>query len=168
MNSGLEQVKAAIIQALEENGTPAVAAPAPGWAKKYEVPVVAVGYRTGESRAAALNNYLGQQTDPTTQEVWEIYGMQLELVLSMDIFSPPQRGAQGCEDTLSALHRVMLEGLPAGIKPTELKWEETNWDADTGMFLRRGSLSCSAFFWALADEDGAALTDFILKGVLTK
>ena len=36
------------------------------------------------------------------------------------------------------------------------------------MFLRRGSLSCSAFFTALAEEDGALISDFILKGVVTK
>jgi len=168
MNSGLEQVKAAIILALEKSGTVAVPALAPGQAKSYDTPVVAVGFRMGESRSIAMNNYLGQQIDPDSQTVREVYGMQLELLLSMDIFSPVELGAQGCEDTLTALHRVMMEGLPAGIKPTELKWEETSWDADTGMFLRRGSLSCGAYFLAMANEEGAMLTDFILKGVLTK
>ena len=66
------------------------------------------------------------------------------------------------------LHRVMLGSLPSGLRPTELKWEETGWDEDTSMFLRRGSLSCSAFFTALAEEDGALISDFILKGVVTK
>ena len=168
MSNGLEQVKSAIMQALERSGTTAVPALTPGWAKKYASPVVAVGLRTGESRVIAMNNYLGQQTDPDTLTAQEVYGMQLDLVLSVDIFSPAALGAQGCEDTLAALHQVMMEGLPAGIKPTELKWEETVWDADTGMFLRRGSLSCGACFLALADEEGTLLTDFILKGVLTK
>ena len=36
------------------------------------------------------------------------------------------------------------------------------------MFLRRGTLSCGAYFTAAATEDGALLTDFILKGVMTK
>lgn len=168
MNNGLEQVKYAIIQALEQSGTAAIPTLTPGWAKKYVSPVVAVGFRTGESRSIGMNNYLGQQTDPATLTVREVYGMQLDLMLSMDIFSPAALGAQGCEDTLTVLHRVMMDGLPSGIKPTELKWEETVWDADTGMFLRRGSLSCGAYFLALADEEGALLTDFILKGVLTK
>ena len=50
----------------------------------------------------------------------------------------------------------------------ELKWEEAAWDKDTAMFLRRGSLACSAYFVAAASEDGLLLSDFILKGVVTK
>ena len=164
----LEQVKNAIIRALEQTGAAAVSTLQPGWAKDFDTPVVAVGFRTGESRSAALNNYLGQQTDPDTQAVREVYGMQLDLLLSVDIYSPAAVGAAGCEETLTLLHRAAMDALPCGIRPTELKWEETNWDTDTGMFLRRGSLACSAFFVALADEESSLLTDFILKGVMTK
>ena len=35
------------------------------------------------------------------------------------------------------------------------------------MFLRRGSLSCGAYFTAAATEEGVLLSDFILKGVIT-
>lgn len=167
MNRGLEQVKRALIQALEQAGARAVAACSPGWARKYDVPVVAVGLRTGESRGAAMSNYLGQQVDPATQLTREIYGAQLELTLSLDIYSPAAVGAAGCDETLSLLHQVMLEGLPAGLKPVELRWEETHWDETLGMFLRRGSLLCSACFLAEATEEGAPLTDFILKGVMS-
>jgi len=168
MNCELAQVKTAIIQALQEAGVAAVPALFPGWAKDYDTPVVAVGFRTVESRGSSLNNYLGQQIDPDTQAVREVYGIQLELLLSMDLYSPADAGAAGCEETLALLHRVAMDALPCGIRCAELKWEETNWDADTGMFLRRGSLACSAYFLALADEEGALLTDFILKGVMTK
>ena len=94
--------------------------------------------------------------------------MRLELTLSLDIYAPPESGAAGCDQALDTLHRVMLEGLPTGLKPAELRWEETAWDEATSMFLRRGSLSCSAYFVATATEEGAWLTDFILKGVVTK
>ncbi len=166
--SGLEQVKAAIAKALEQAGTAARAAYAPGWARSYEEPVVAVGLRMGESRGGAMGGYLGEQVDPETLACREIYGMRLELTLSLDIYSPPGLGAAGCDSALETLHRVMLGSLPSGLRPTELKWEETGWDEDTSMFLRRGSLSCSAFFTALAEEDGALISDFILKGVVTK
>ena len=58
-------------------------------------------------------------------------------------------------------------GLPSGLKPRELKWEEAVWDPDTAMFLRRGSLTCDAYFTAAISEDGLLLSDFILKGVVT-
>ena len=166
--SGLEQVKRAIAGALEKAGIAARLAFEPGWAKGYSGPVVAVGLRRGESRGGALSSYLGQQEDPETRDCREVYGMRMELTLSLDIYSPPGLGAAGCDSALETLHQVMLGSLPSGLRPTELKWEETGWDEDTSMFLRRGSLSCSAFFTALAEEDGALISDFILKGVVTK
>lgn len=166
--NGLEQVKSAIAAALEKAGISARAAYAPGWAKAYSRAVVAVGLRTGESRNSALNRYLGQRTDPDTQISREIYGMRMDLTLSLDIYCPPKGGAGECDRVLETLHQIMLEGLPSGLRPMELKWEEAAWDEDTAMFLRRGSLVCSAYFTAAASEDGVLLSDFILKGVLSK
>ncbi len=166
--TGLEQVKEALAAALERAGVRAATAYAPGWCRRYSQPVAAVGFRQGECRGEAMNSYLGSQVDPATHETREVYGMRLELTLSLDIYSPASAGAAGCEKALEGLHQVMLEGLPSGLRPSELKWEETVWDADTAMFLRRGSLSCGAYFTASATEEGAPLSDFILKGVLTK
>lgn len=166
--NGLEQVKDAIAAALEKAEIRTQTAYTPGWAKKYTGPVVAVGLRTGESRGGALSSYLGQRTDPKTQTSQEVYGMRMELTLSLDIYCPPAEGAAGGESVLEALHQIMLEGLPSGLRPTELKWEEASWDPDTAMFLRRGSLACSACFIAAASEDGAVFSDFILKGVVRK
>ena len=166
--NGLEQVKDAVAAALEKANIRTQTAYAPDWAKAYSGPVVAVGLRTGESRGGALSSYLGQRTDPKTQICQEVYGMRLDLTLSLDIYCPPEEGAAGGERVLEALHQIMLEGLPTGLRPTELKWEEAAWDPDTAMFLRRGSLACTAYFIAAASEDGAVFTDFILKGVVRK
>ena len=153
--NGLEQVKDAISAALEKAGVRTQTAYAPEWAKAYSEPVVAVGLRTGESRGGALSSYLGQRMDPRTQVCQEVYGMRLELTA-------------GGEGVLETLHQIMLEGLPTGLRPMELKWEEALWDAGTAMFLRRGSLACSACFIAAVSEDGAVFSDFILKGVVEK
>lgn len=166
--NGLEQVKAAIAAALEKAGILAQTAYAPDWAKAYSGPVVAIGLRTGESRGGAMSTYLGQRTDPKTLICQEVYGMRLDLTLSLDIYCPPEEGAAGGERVLEALHQIMLEGLPSGLRPAELKWEEASWDPDTGMFLRRGSFVCGAYFIAAASEDGVEFTDFILKGVISK
>ena len=166
--NGLEQVKAAIASALENAGIAAHTAYTPGWAKAYQDPVVAVGLRTGESKGGAMGSYMGQRVDPRTQACQEVYGMRLELVLSLDIYCPPGEGAGRCDSVLERLHQVMLNGLPSGLRPTELKWEETVWDGDASMFLRRGSLACGAFFVAETTDEQLNLTDFILKGVVTK
>lgn len=162
--NGLEQVKQALVEALERSGIAARAAFAPGWARSYQEAVVAVGLRMGESRGGAMGGYLGQRVDPETLDSREVYGMRLELTLSLDIYCPPETG--GCDNVLEALHQVLLESLPSGLRPAELKWEEVRWDEDTSMFLRKGSLACSAFFTASASEDGLTLSDFILKGVV--
>ena len=166
--NGLEQVKAAIAESLHRAGIAAHTAYSPGWAKAYQEPVVAVGLRTGESKGGALGSYLGEKVDPDTLACREVYGMRLELVLSLDIYCPPGEGAGRCDGVLEKLHQVMLSGLPAGLRSEELKWEETVWDTDTSMFLRRGSLACGAFFVAETAEEEPALTDFILKGVVSK
>ena len=161
--NGLEQVKQAVAGALNQAGLAVRTAFEPGWAARCDRPVAAVGLRTGESRGGAMGRYLGQTPDRR-----EVYGLRLELTLSMDLYSPAELGAAGCDSALETLHQVMLSGLPAGLKPAELRWEETVWDEDTAMFVRRGSLSCGAYFTAEASEDGVLLTDFILKGVVRK
>lgn len=161
--NGLEQVKQAVAGALNQAGLAVRTAFEPGWAARCDRPVAAVGLRTGESRGGAMGRYLGQTPDRR-----EVYGLRLELTLSMDLYSPAELGAPGCDSALETLHQVMLSGLPAGLKPAELRWEETVWDEDTAMFVRRGSLSCGAYFTAEASEDGVLLTDFILKGVVNK
>lgn len=161
--NGLEQVKQAIAGALNQAGLAVRTAFEPGWAARCDRPVAAVGLRTGESRGGAMGRYLGQTPDRR-----EVYGLRLELTLSMDLYSPAELGAPGCDSALETLHQVMLSGLPAGLRPAELRWEETVWDEDTAMFVRRGSLSCGAYFTAEASEDGVLLTDFILKGVVRK
>ena len=141
MNPGLEQVRAAMAAALEKAGVRAATAFPGGWAKAYDEPVAAVGLRTGESRGGALGSYLGTRLDPADQTCREVYGMQLDLTLSLDIYAPARMGAAGCDGALETLHQVVLQGLPSGLKPRELKWEEAVWDPDTAMFLRRDSSS---------------------------
>lgn len=164
MSSAIEQVKHALRCALEKAGLQTRAAFAPGQAVAYEGPVAAVGLRRGESRGSGLSSYLGRQR---TGGGWrEVYGLRMDLTLSLDLYAPADMGAAGCDQALELLHRVMLEGLPAGLRPKELSWEEAVWDKDTSMFLRRGSLHCEAVFTAETEEDNILVTDFILKGVV--
>ena len=166
MSRELEQVKEALAGALRRAGVSAQTAFALDWAKQYDAPVAAVGLRTGGSRGGALGSYLGTRLDPDTQVCREIYGLRLALTLSLDIYSPRSVGAADRESVLERVHQVLLDGLPAGLKAVEFKWEETVWDGDTSMFLRKGSLTCDAYFTAAVTEDGELLSDFILKGVV--
>ena len=95
MNPGLEQVRAAVAAAVEKAGVQAVTAFSGEWAKQYDQPVVAVGLRTGESRGGALGSYLGRRLDPADQSCQEVYGLRMDLTLSVDIYPRPRREPPG-------------------------------------------------------------------------
>ena len=166
--NGLQQVKEALIEALNAAGLNAVPAFSPGWAKRCRHPVAAVGLRKGESSEVGLGRYLGRRTDEATGSEREVYGRALTMELSVDLYAPAESGAAGCDEALEKLHRVLLSALPCGLRPTGLKWEEMDWDEETELFLRKGSLRCEAWFTGEVSEDGLLLQDFILRGVLTK
>ncbi len=158
--NGLEQVKEAIAAALERAGLRAVTAYGPEKLAKYDGPVVAVGLRRGECRQAGLWDYLGESGGG------EVYGRRLDISLSLDAWAEAEIGAERCQQALERAYEAALDGLPAGIRPGEMVWEEVKWDKETGMFLRRGTLRCGAYLLATVREETGELTDFILKGVL--
>jgi len=88
------------------------------------------------------------------------------MAASLDVYAPRRKGARGCEQTAEAVSEVLLDGLADGLTLDELSWEKTEWDEEYGMFVRRGTARCTAYFVATADEESAVLTDFILKGVM--
>ena len=164
MSSAIEQAKRALCAALERAGLQAETAFASERAAARESAVAVVGLRRGESRGGGLSSYLGRRQEGSRWR--EVYGLRMDLTLSLDLYAPAELGAAGCDRALETLHQVMLEGLPSGLRPKELCWEEAAWDQETAMFLRRGSLRCEAVFTAQAEEDNELVTDFILKGVV--
>ena len=54
----------------------------------------------------------------------------------------------------------------SGLRPGNFKWEAARWEPENRLFLRRGTLSCRAFFTAEQNEDSEALLEFTLKGVM--
>lgn len=164
MSSAIEQAKRALCAALERAGLQAETAFTPERAAARESAVAVVGLRRGESRGGGLSSYLGRRQEGSRWR--EVYGLRMELTLSLDLYAPAELGAAGCDRALETLHQVMLEGLPSGLRPKELCWEEAAWDQEAAMFLRRGSLRCEAVLTAQAEEDNELVTDFILKGVV--
>lgn len=161
--TGLNQVRAAVIQALREAGLTAVAA-YDGAARQYDGAVAAVDVAEASGKPAALGSYLGQEYDPETGTIAERYGRTLEVVLSLDVRAPSAVDCEaGCETAADVL---LSDGLPSGLRLGEQNWEAVSWDKANQMFLRKGRATGRAFFTATAEEDSGVLLDFILKGVL--
>lgn len=157
----LAQVRQAVIAALNEAGLTALPAFPAGRARTRGSPVAAVGVGAAEGRALGFCNYLGEVWEAGTLR--ELYGRQLEGVISVDVRGT---GAADCEAGCETAAEVLLGGLPAGIRPGELRWEALAWEKETGMFLRRGQLRCRAVFVAEAGQEGEPFLDFVLKGVM--
>ena len=164
--SGLEQVKAALAAALVQAGITAVTTYGPKRLLDYDGPVVTVGVRRGESRQIGLCDYLGEQEDAATGQSREVYGRLLDITLSLDTWADREAGAGTCQEMLERIHEAVLSGLPAGLRPGDMAWEEVRWDQETGMFCQQGTLRCGAYLTATTQEETGVLSDFILKGVL--
>ena len=159
----LGQVRRAVIDALNAAGVTALEAFPDARAKAYSGAVAAVAVGTSEGKTLGFCNYLGECWDEAAGTVRELYGKQLEGEIVVDIRA--ERAAD-CESGCEAAAEVLLGGLPAGIRPGELRWESLQWEKTTGLFLRRGVLRCRAVFVAESTEDSEAFLDFILRGVM--
>ena len=159
----LLQLRAAVIQALGEGGLTALEAFPAGRAKRYPGAVAAVSVGAAEGKTLGFCNYLGEQYDASSGQVWERYGKRLEAEILVDVRAET---AADCEGGCAAASSVLLSGLPEGVRPGELRWEEVKWERESGFFLRRGRLQCSALFLAQSQEGEPVFLDFQLKGVL--
>jgi len=159
----LTQVRQAVLDALKGAGMQALAAFPAERAKRYSGAVATVAVGAAEGSGLGFCNYLGECWDEAAGTVRELYGKQLEGEIVVDIRA--ERAAD-CESGCEAAAEVLLGGLPAGIRPGELRWESLQWEKTTGLFLRRGVLRCRAVFVAESTEDSEAFLDFILRGVM--
>ena len=159
----LMQVRRAVLDALNSAGVRALEAFPDGRMKEYPGAVATVAVGAAEGKELGFCNYLGECYDQESGTVRELYGKQLEGEITVELRA--ERAAD-CEAGCEAAAEVLLGGLPAGIRPGELRWESLQWERTTGLFLRRGTLSCRSVFVAQSEEDGEAFLDFILKGVM--
>lgn len=160
----LLQVREAVVLALEGRGMAAVAAFRPGERKRYPGAVAAVDVAEVTGRVLGFCNYLGERTDADSGTVREVYGKELEAVISVDIRA---ERAMDCENGCGEATETLLSKLPGGIRAGELAWEAVAWEKATGMFLRKGRLQCRAIFTAQTAEEGEAFLDFTLRGAVS-
>ena len=86
----LSQIRDAVVSALAAEGVAALDAYPDQRARRYGCPVAAVAVETAESRTVGFCNYLGEVFDTGAGAPRELYGKQLEAVISMPsgVFKP--------------------------------------------------------------------------------
>ena len=164
--TALQQVKAAVVDALESAGLTAMSAYSEEQLKKYTTAVTAVGLREMRLTESGVMEYLGEKYDAVRDATLEVYGKKMTLALSLDVYAPRTLGAEGCEEAAEKITQVMMSALPSGLRVKELRWENTEWDKTYGMFRLSAQAAYEAYFVAETAEETAVFTDFILRGVV--
>ena len=164
--TALQQVKTAVVDALEGAGLTAMSAYSEEQLKKYTTAVTAVGLREMKVTESGAMEYLGEKYNAVRDATLEVYGKKLTLSLSLDVYAPRTLGAEGCEETAEEITQVMMSALPSGLRVKELTWEKTEWDKTYGMFRLSAQAAYEAYFVAETEEETAVFTDFILRGVV--
>jgi len=161
-----EQVKTALIAALEDAGLAAVGAWEEERLRHWPGCVTAVGAEKTALRQTGLLDYLGETFDEARGTTAEVYGRTMTMTLSLDVYTPRELGAAAGEAAAEQATQALTARLPSGLRAQEICWEGSAWDRASGMFRKRGSAEFTALFTASAAEDEAVLSDFILKGAV--
>ena len=170
-------IRKVIRTALAAEGVAALDAYPDQRARRYGCPVAAVAVETAESRTVGFCNYLGEVFDTGAGAPRELYGKQLEAVISIEIRG--QRAAD-CEQGCETAAEVLLDLLAGKASPLYARlMDEGLINAQFGadyfeglgyavwLFARRGRLRCRAYFLARAEEGDTVFLDFRLKGAVT-
>lgn len=164
--TAVQQVKAALVTALQNAGLEAMGAYSEEELKKYQTAVVAVGVREMQTTHAGALEYLGERYDAVHDVVLEVYGRKLLLKISLDVYAPRTLGAEGCEEAAETVTQTMMSALPGGLQMKRVDRAETKWDRVYGMFHLSAAAEYEAFFSAETSEENVVFTDFILRGVV--
>lgn len=161
-----EQIRQAVLTALKSGGVDAVGEYDAQRAQRLEKPVLSVGLKSLKTEQSGFLEYLGEREDEARGTV-EVYGRRMRVELVLEAYAPRGVGAQGCDELSGGVAAALCGRLAPGVAVEAVDWEQTLWDERYGAFLRRGCVRCTAYFTAeAAQEDGAVLTDFVLKGVI--
>ena len=161
------QVKQALAARLRGEGLAAMLAYEEERLRRYQTPVIVVGVRESAIERSGLLDYLGERQKETGESV-EVYGRELRLSLSADVYTPRELGAAAGETAAENAAQALLSGLPEGLRAERIRFGQSAWDRASGMFLLSGSVETSALFEAEAQPESAVLREFILRGVLSE
>ena len=163
--SAAEQIRKQIEQQLRDAGLQVC----PAWERtafpELESAAAVIGAAKSEREDGALWNYLGLAWDEGQGAMVERYGKRLNAEIFVDLYAPRDQ-VQAVEQALQTLEEALMAPLCPGLSILSLQRGEICCE-DYSRYLKcRCILSCAAYFTQTRDEDGALLTDFILKGVV--
>lgn len=158
----MEQLIRAFSQAVEAADLPAVRARPADRYPYLKGPTVAVGVSQSTGLDGALARYLGTIDHPELG-LQELYGLRLQAQVELTALTPRASGAEGCEAVLEQLQAMVLGGI-TGVTVQGFTCGSGAYDPIADCFCGKLTVQCTAWLYATAQEDGAVLENFILKG----
>lgn len=165
MSAGLEQIRQAMADYLNERGVPAVTAWPGDPRQEREEPVVAVSLRGCRAGPASFQNYLGDRYDEESGQWTERYGKKAELTFGLDIYAPEKGNGEDLQRAFDALAGALILGGPEGLEMQSFSCGETLRDAGNRRLKRPVEAVCAAWLCAVSGA-GGAFVDFELRGVM--
>ena len=161
MNGALNALRQGVAEQLRTWGLNAVTAMEPDRAGRWREPVVAVSLSRVKCAPGGFQDYLGVRTEGGTAR--ELYGREVELTLSLDIYAPRQGGESACQQTLAAMTESLICKGAAGLTALDIQAEQVEFAEKLGLYRQAASCRCRAWLVATADE-GGSFVDFEVKG----
>ena len=107
------QVKAAVVERLEAAGLTAISAFEEERMRRHASSAVVVGVRQMRIEQMGLIDYLGEICEADGSHT-EVYGREMKLQLSVDVYTPRELGAGESERTAEAAAQALMAALPGG------------------------------------------------------
>lgn len=161
--TGLDEIRECLCQSLNEAGIYAVTAWSKENRKRSDGPVAAVSLRSCEGGPGGFKDYLGERYNPDSQHWEELYGKRVKFTFGLDLYSAARDGAAECQQVFDQIADAFQSGMPSGLKLEGLSREETAYDEQLGIFRCAVEAVCSAYLYAVAEEDGT-FVDFEVRG----
>ena len=162
---GYEQVQTVLCEKLRETGIPTV----PAWTRqnlpRVTEAAAVVGILETESGPAGFGDYLGTAWDETLGGTVERYGKRVRMTLFVDLYAPKGQPEE-LERAAAALEEALARPMREQLRAIQVRRGEMESDRPGDSLRCRCTVACTAYFTAAYSEEGALLTDFILKGVL--
>ena len=129
--------------------------------------VVCVGVKRSLVKSPGMGDYLGIRKNALDQSVNELYGLKMEAVISLNIYSPPgdDMGSRECTAVYSALCSALAQ-VSGNVKFSGITMLETKFDRELGLFFCPVEAECQAYLVGERDADLGEFLEFELKGVI--
>ena len=142
MNGALNALRQSAVELLREYGVEAVTAMEPDSRKTPDGPVAAVSLRQVVCAPTAFRDYLGQRTDPDTGVTEELYGREVELTLSLDLYAPCWGGEGACLDAAALMAEALICRDVGGLSVGEIRTERVEFLERDGLYRLPVSCVC--------------------------